>query len=117
MAITWEDFKQCVRIQGQLDFEAIDVAFIQPLKDLQAWWGRQSAKTQAYISFLTAGGGLTAKALAAFLKSVLGAEGAAVADAFWAELGAVLIGVSLGVAQDIISRCQLQAVESVVQPH
>lgn len=108
MAVTWEDFKECVRTQGNLDLEAMDVAFIQPLKDLCAWWERQSSATKAYINFFTVGLGSTA--LVAFLKKVVGAE---VAASFSEALGAVLVGVSLGVAQDILSRCQLQAVESV----
>ena len=109
MAITWEDFKQCVRIQGNLDLEAIDVAFVQPLKDLLAWWSRQSAKTQVYISFLTGGSALTGTVLKAFLKKVV-PTGAV--DSFYEALAAVLAGVAFGVAMDVMGRCGLQTVEN-----
>jgi len=55
-------------IQGQLDLEAIDVAFIQPLKDLHAWWERQSSATKAYINLLTP---LIGTGLVAFLAKVM----------------------------------------------
>lgn len=113
MAITWEDFKQCVRIQGNLDLEAIDVAFVQPLKDLLAWWSRQSAKTQTYISLLTGGstlaGTVLKESLKAFLKKVV-PTGAV--DSFYEALAAVLAGVAFGVAMDVMGRCGLQAVEN-----
>src|SRR5690348_4838918 len=100
MATTWEDCKQCVRTQGNLDFEAIDVAFIQPLKDLQAWWERQSAKTQGYIHFFS--GVLVGDALKAFLKRVVSTE---VVASFYEALGAAIVGIALGVAIDVMGRC------------
>jgi hypothetical protein len=111
MAITWEDFKQCVRIQGNLDLEVIDVAFIQPLKDLHAWWGRQSAVTKAYVNTFTISIGVGA--LGAFIAKVAKITVAELSLAFSEALGAVLVGLALGVALDIMGRCGLQAVESL----
>jgi hypothetical protein len=106
--MTWDEFKECVRIQGNLDLEVVDVAFVQPLKDLQAWWDRQSSKTKAYVTFLF-GSGLAAEAVKTFLKRILGpAAAAAAAEA----LGAVLVGLALGFVMDILGRCGLQAVDA-----
>lgn len=111
--MTFDEFKQCVRIQGGLDLEALDVAFVQPLKELHSWWVRQSAFTQAFANFFTAGLGVTS--LVAFLAKVLKTAVADLALVFAEALGAVIVGVALGVVMDVLGRCGIQEVESLVQ--
>ena len=51
---TRQGVRSCSTCDAEVaDLEAIDVAFIQPLKDLHAWWERQSSATKAYINLLT----------------------------------------------------------------
>jgi hypothetical protein len=106
--MTWEQFQECVRIQGGLDFEAVDVAFVQPLKDLHAWWESQSPSTKAYVDWFT--GGLGGAALTAFIARVLQTTAGALATLAAEALGAVIVGLTLGVVMDILARCEIQAV-------
>ncbi|MFH9548829.1 hypothetical protein [Streptomyces sp. NPDC017435] len=103
-----DDFKECCRIQGGLDLEAVDVAFIQPLKDLHAWWQRQTGSTQAFVGFFGTG------ALTAFVAELFKTTASAVAQSFGALVAAVTLGVGLGVAMDVLGRCKIQEIEHVV---
>lgn len=102
---TYDDFKQCVKTQGNLDLEALDVMFVEPLKDLFNWWHRQSDSTKAYINWFTAG--LGGAALTAFIAKVLGTTAAALSASFAEALGAVIVGLALGVVVDILGRCTI----------
>jgi hypothetical protein len=102
---TFDDFKQCLKIQGNLDLEALDVMFVEPLKDLYNWWQNQSNATKAYINWFTAG--LGGSALVAFIAKVVGSTAQALATSFAEALGAVIVGMVLGVFIDILGRCSL----------
>jgi FtsH-binding integral membrane protein len=107
MTTTFPEFKQCLKIQGALDLEALDVIFIEPLKELHSWWTRQSAFTQSFVNFFTAGLGLTA--LVAFLAKVLQMAVADLALAFAEALGAIIVGIALGTVFDVLARCEIQS--------
>lgn len=106
---SWDDFKQCMRTEAQLDFEAIDVAFIQPLKDLDDWWQRQPENTKRYINKFT--GGIAGGALGAFIARVLQTTVGAISTAFGEALGAVIVGIGLGLAIAAMVNCGLRDVE------
>lgn len=106
---TWEEFKQCIKIEANLDFEAIDVAFIQPLKDLEAWWQRQSDATKRFITFFTTGIG--GAALSKFLARIFQRTSAAVAAEAGVAFGAVLAGAGLGLSIAAMVSCGLREVE------
>ena len=112
-AMTFDEFKQCVKIQGGLDFEALDVAFVEPLKDLHAWWQRQSDFTKAYVNFFTVG--LGSAGLVAFIAKVVNTPVAALSLGFAEALGAITVGVGWGVLLDVIERCKIQAVEAALR--
>ena len=109
---TFDDFKNCMRTEAHLDFEAIDVAFIQPLKDLDAWWQRQSDDTKRYINVFS--GGIGGGALAAFIARVLQTTVGALSTAFGEALGAVIVGTSLGLAIAAMVTC---GIRDVVPPN
>ena len=106
---SWEDLKQCVRAQANLDLEAIDVAWIQPLKDLQQWWDRQSAQTKSYVNWFTAG--LGGSSLMAFIVRVAGVSAAALSATALEALGAVIVGVGLGLLLAALGQCAIQNVD------
>jgi hypothetical protein len=89
--------------------EALDVAFVQPLKDLFNWWNRQSEFTKAFVNWFTAG--LGGAALTAFLAKILQVQVAELGLAVAEALGAVMVGLALGTVLDILGRCGIQAVE------
>jgi len=109
---SWEDFKQCVHAQANLDLEAIDVAWIQPFKDLQLWWDRQSGQTKSYVNWFT--GGLGGTSLMAFVARVAGVSAAALSLSALESLGAVIVGVGLGLLLAALGQCGIQSVESPV---
>ena len=109
---SFADFKQCMQSEARLDLEAIDVAFIQPLKDLQAWWDRQSEPTKALVSKITAGVG--AAALTAFIAKVVGKTVGELTTAFSEALGAVLVGIGLGLFLAAAARCGLRELQDSV---
>ncbi|MDH6284043.1 hypothetical protein [Prescottella agglutinans] len=82
--------------------------FIEPLKDLLAWWNRQSDATQKYVNFFTAGIG--GGALAAFLARVLQTTTGALATTFGEAFGAIIVGSSLGLVLAALNDCGLQQV-------
>ncbi|HWK47890.1 MAG TPA: hypothetical protein VNT30_24420 [Stellaceae bacterium] len=106
---SWDDFKQCMRAQANLDLEAIDVAWIQPLKDLQLWWDRQGPQTKAYVNLFTSG--LGGSALIAFIVRVTGASAAALLSSALESLGAVIVGVALGLTLAAMAQCGIQTVD------
>lgn len=106
---SFDQFKQCMRGEANLDLEAIDVAFIQPLKDLQAWWERQSETTKSLLGKITAGVG--AGALTAFIAKVLGTTAGALATLVSEALGAVLVGIGLGLFFAAAGKCGLAQVD------
>jgi hypothetical protein len=114
MATDLETFKSCVRARANLDFEAMDVLWIQPLKDLIAWYQRQSEKTKNYVNLITAGGGviggLARDAIQKFLKAVLPAG---FTDAVLQALGAALVGIALGLAVAALIECSIFDVPQV----
>jgi hypothetical protein len=109
---SFDQFKQCMRVEAQLDLEALDVAFIQPLKELQAWWQRQSATTQAYVNLFT--GGLGGVALSSFIAKVLRTTVGDLSLAFAEALGAVIVGVGLGLVVAAMVTCGIDGVDDVV---
>jgi hypothetical protein len=114
MATDLETFKSCVQARENLDFEAIDVLWIQPLKDLIAWYQRQSEKTKSYINLITAGGGVVGAiardALIKFLKAILPAG---TTDAVAIALGAALAGIALGLIVAALIECSIFDVPQV----
>ena len=107
------DFKQCLRVEANLDFEALDFIFIQPLKALEAWWQRQSDETKRYVTFFS--GGLVGDSLKAFLKRIVGPGiSTKVAAAFGEALGAIIVGIGLGLVIAAMTRCNIQNVDDVV---
>jgi len=106
--MTWEDFKRCVRTETGLDMEALDVAFLEPLKDLKAWYERQSSDTKRYVDFLTKG--LGAATLKGFIAKAVGQSVSALEDAAILALVAVFVGIALGVFVDVLGRCGIHAV-------
>lgn len=106
---SFDDFKRCMKGEANLDLEAIDVAFIQPLKDLQAWWERQADATKSLLSKVTVGVG--GAALVAFIAKVAGMTAGALTTAFSEALGAVLVGVGLGLFFAAAARCGLRDVD------
>ena len=109
---TLDEFKQCMRVEASLDLEAIDVAFVQPLKDLQAWWERQSEVTKSLFGKITAGVG--AAALSAFIAKVVGATVGELTAAFSEALGAIIVGIGLGLFFAALARCKLREVETLM---
>lgn len=106
---TFDDFKQCMRIEAQLDLEALDVMFVQPLQELEAWWQRQSELTKRYVNLFTAGIGGTA--LAAFIARVLNTTVGALSTAFGEALGAIIAGVGLGLFIAALTTCGIRNVD------
>jgi hypothetical protein len=106
--MTFDEFKECVKIQAGLDLEVWDVAFVQPLKDLSAWWERQSTNTKSWTTFLAG------TSLGAFTRWIARAAGLAAATEvvglFSEALVAVAAGLALGTFLDIVGRCGIQAV-------
>ena len=109
---SFEDFKQCMMVEANLDLEAIDVAFLQPLKDLEAWWGRQGDATKSLLTKITAGVG--AAALTAFIAKVLGTTASGLALAFSEAMGAIIVGIGLGLFFAAVATCKLREVETVI---
>lgn len=98
----FDQFKRCVEIQGRLDLEVWDVILFQPLKDLHAWWNRQSDATKAYTGFLA---GVAGTAFARWIARVAAIASAEVAGLFAEALLVVLAGLALGTFLDIVGRC------------
>lgn len=109
MAQSFDQFKECMRIEAALDLEALDFAVIQPLKDLQAWYSRQSVVTQKFIDFFTTG--LGAVALMKFLSKAVGRSMTALTEAALELLGAALVGAALGLTIAAMVRCNVQDID------
>jgi hypothetical protein len=109
--MTFDQFKQCCKIQENLDMEAWDVALIQPLKDISAWWQSQSDFTKKYATWLGSIGGT---ALTVVLGKIANISAAEVASTFATLLAAVLAGLVVGTFMDILGRCSIQEVEQLV---
>lgn len=103
----WESFKNCVKIQSNLDMEAWDVMLFQPLKDLSDWWSRQSSTTKAWTAWLASIGGT---AFARWVGRVAGITAAEVAGLLAEALVAVIAALALGTFMDVVGRCLSQAV-------
>jgi hypothetical protein len=54
----FNDFKNCCRIEANLDLEALDVAFFQPIMDICNWFRGLPTAMQAFVSALASGAGL-----------------------------------------------------------
>jgi hypothetical protein len=104
----FEAFKNCVKIQGNLDLEAWDVMLWEPLKDLYAWWSRQSNPTKAWTGFL---GTVAGTAFTRWIGRVAKIAATEVAGAFAEALVAVLAGLALGTFMDIVGRCLQQQLQ------
>jgi hypothetical protein len=104
----WDSFKGCLEVQLNLDLEAIDVAFLEPLRDLKAWWDRQSENTKRYINWFT--GGIGGASLTAFLARILGTTASALATACAEALGATIVGVALGLFIAALVDCGIDQV-------
>jgi hypothetical protein len=101
----FERFKTCLNIQAGLDLEAWDVMLFQPLKDLAAWWSRQSDATKAYTTFLS---GIAGTAFARFIGRAAGMVSTEVAGLFAEALVAILAALALGTFLDVVGRCLVQ---------
>jgi hypothetical protein len=112
MSTSFEEFKDCCRREGSLDLEALDVMFIEPLKDLQLWWTRQSEFTRSWVNWMTVG--LGGGALVAFLAVLFKSTAAVISTAFAEALGAAMVGIALGTAMDVIVRCKIHEIEQIV---
>ena len=114
MATDLETFKSCVQARANVDFEAIDVLWIQPLKDLIAWYQRQSEKTKNYINLITSGGGVVGliarEALSKFLKVILPAG---FTEEVAQALGAALVGIAIGLTVAALIECSIFDVPQV----
>jgi len=106
--MTQEQFIQCCKTQGNLDLEAWDVMLWQPLKDVHAWWSRQSSSMQAFTAFLL---GRSQPAFARWIAVAAGVAEAELGVAFGAALIAVVAGLGLGTAMDVIGRCGIMDLE------
>ena len=105
-------FKQCMRAEANLDLEALDVMFIQPLKDLDAWWQRQSEQTRRYLNLVTTGIG--GGALAAFLARILSTTVGALSTLVGEALGAVMAGIGLGLFLAAAVNCGVREIEAAI---
>lgn len=103
----WDQFKSCMKIQGNLDLEAWDVMLRQPLKDLYAWWTKQTDETKAFTTFLS---GLAGTAFTRWIARVAEIASTEVAGLFAEALVAVLAGLALGTFLDMTGRCLGQQV-------
>lgn len=83
----------------------------KPLKDLDAWWQRQSETTRRYVNHITALGGAV---LTALVTRVTGASAALLQESGGTLLGCVAVGVALGVALDIVGRCGIQEIDAAL---
>lgn len=103
-------FKNCCRIQGNLELESWDMVLFQPLKDMHKWWITQSAAVQ---SFTAAIGGLNIAAFTRWVGRVAGIVSAEVAGLFAEALTAVMAGLALAAFMDIVGRCLGHVVPNV----
>jgi hypothetical protein len=106
--MTHDQFVQCCKTQGNLDLEVWDVALWQPLRDVYAWWSRQSSGTQSFTAFLL---GRSQPAFARWIAVAAGVAEAELGVAFGAALIAVAAGIGLGTALDVIGRCGIMDLE------
>jgi hypothetical protein len=109
----FEAFKQCMKIQANLDLEAWDVILFQPLKDLVNWWNRQSDKTKQFTTFLGGIGGTAFTRWLARIATITSTTGGVfaagdVAGLFAEALTAIIVGIALGTFMDIAGRCIAQ---------
>jgi hypothetical protein len=104
----FNDFKKCVKIQGHLDLEVLDITLYEPLLDLYKWWTKQSESTRKFITWLAA---LGAKPLAAFITRIINLSEKALAVLLAEALIAVFAGVSFGVVMDVVGRCVDQQID------
>ncbi len=105
----FDAFKQCVKVQTNLDLEAWDVMFFQPLKDLTAWWSAQSDSTKGWTAFLS---GIAGTAFTRWIARVAGIASTEIAGLFAEALVAVAAGLALGTFFDVAGRCIAQLVDS-----
>jgi hypothetical protein len=103
----FEAFKTCLRNEAVLELEAWDVLLFQPLKDLHAWWTRQSDSTKLFTAFLTSQGSV---ALARWLSRIASIATAKVAALFAEALTAAVVGLGLAALLDVVGRCIAQVV-------
>jgi hypothetical protein len=96
---SFEDFKRCMMVEANLDLEAIDVAFL-------------GDATKSLLTKITAGVG--AAALTAFIAKVLGTTASGLALAFSEAMGAIIVGIGLGLFFAAVATCKLREVETVI---
>ncbi len=101
----FDSFKECIKTQTNLDLEAWDVMFFEPLKDLVAWWNRQSDATKAWTGFLS---GVAGTAFTRWIARVAQIASTEVAGLFAEALVAVAAGIALGTFFDAAGRCLAQ---------
>jgi len=101
----WEQFKSCLKIQSNLDLEAWDVMLFQPLKDLSAWWSRQSDATKLWSTFLS---GVAGTAFARWIGGVAKIASTEIAGLLSESIVAVLAGLAFGTFMDAVGRCIIQ---------
>lgn len=107
---SFDAFVQCMKVQGNLDLEAWDVMLWEPLKDLAAWWQKQSDPTKLFSGWLV---GVGSSALARWIGRAAGIAAAEVAGTLAEAIIAVLAGLALGTFMDMVVRCIAQQVPSV----
>lgn len=101
----WAQFTNCMQIQFNLDMEAWDVMLWQPLKDLYAWWTRQSDAVKAIAQGLVPIG---VSGITVIIAKMAGIAAADLAGTFAALLVGVLAGLALGTFMDMVGRCLYQ---------
>jgi hypothetical protein len=103
----FDAFKQCIKVQANLDLEAWDVMLFQPLKDLTAWWSAQSDLTKGWTGFLS---GIAGAAFTRWIARIAGIASTEIAGLFAEALVTVAAGLALGTFLDVAGRCIAQQV-------
>jgi hypothetical protein len=98
-------FKQCMKIQKNIDIELWDVILWQPLKDFTAWWNGVSDQTKGWSNFLAGTGGL---AFTHWIAGVAEISAAQVSGLFAQSLIAVIAGLALGTFMESALECIAQ---------
>ena len=114
----FDDFVSCCRTEGNLDLEALDVAVLEPIQDIVAWWLKQPVKMHVLFDSLATAGvkaakdGPFAKALEAFLTKTLKIPAAGVSGLIATMVIAVAGGITIAALMQILSVCSIRVLGS-----
>ncbi len=109
--MTQEEFINCCRNEGALDLEALDVALLWKLKDLTAWWTRQSDFTKGFSAWLIV---RSSPAFTKWIAAAAGVTETALGVLVAEALIAATVGIGLGAFMDTIVRCKIMELEEIV---